>query len=144
MTLEAWCQGSQIVGHKADVPKVRSTTQAGQSFWQESDEIERHTEAFGIHPVRAVLVETTDEARGKRLMELVNHPLGAGSAKRAGLFWFTISPLFKDPADGSSVPRYLNQPELVLDPIWALPDQSMHTLCDAENATAPQAHTRAN
>ncbi len=28
---------------------------------------QRHKEAFGIHPVRAVLVETTDEARGRRL-----------------------------------------------------------------------------
>src|ERR1017187_9826716 len=37
------------------------------------------------------------ETRGKRLMELVNHPLVAGPAKRAGLFWFTISPLFIDP-----------------------------------------------
>jgi hypothetical protein len=99
---------------------------------------QRHKEAFGIHPVRAVLVETTDEARGKRLMELVNHPLVAGPAKWTGLFWFTISPLFADPVEGSSVPRYLNQPELVLDPIWALPNRGMRALGDLENSpTSP-------
>jgi len=37
-------------------------------------------DAFGIHPVRAVLVETTDEARGRKLMELANHPLVCGPA----------------------------------------------------------------
>jgi len=56
-------------------------------------------------------------------MDLVNHPLVSGPAKRTGLFWFTISPLFTDPVDGTAVPRYLNQPELVLDPVWALPDR---------------------
>ncbi|MBL8179436.1 MAG: hypothetical protein JNK48_32455 [Bryobacterales bacterium] len=29
---------------------------------------------FGIHPIRAVLFETTNEARGQSLMNLVNHP----------------------------------------------------------------------
>src|ERR1035437_1868836 len=182
VALEAWCQGGQIAGHKAEVPKVKSTRQGGQLFWQEIDETERvpvepdalftlrfkegpedrrlahffyeadrgtkvltdllrkfrgyhhfikkqqrHKEAFGIHPVRAVLVETTDESRGKRLMELVSHPLVSGPVKRAGLFWFTISPLFSDPVEGSPVPRYLNQPEFVLDPIWALPDRALRS-----------------
>jgi hypothetical protein len=54
-------------------------------------------------------------------MELVNHPLVSGPAKRAGLFWFTISPLFSDPIEGSAVPRYLNQPELVLNPFGLCP-----------------------
>ena len=106
------------------MPKVRSTKQGGQLFWQEIDEIERvpvepdalftlrfkdrpedrqlvhffyeadrgtmvmtdmlrkmrayyhfvkrqqHRAAFGVHPIRAVLIETTDEARGKKLIEL--------------------------------------------------------------------------
>jgi hypothetical protein len=97
---------------------------------------QKHREAFGVHPIRAVLVETTDEARGKKLMELVGHPLVAGTGKRAGLFWFSISPLFTDPLEGSAVPRYLNQPELVLDPIWALPDHSLHGLGDPDNSSA--------
>ena len=41
VALEAWCQGGQIAGHKAEVPKVRSTKQGGQLFWQEIDETER-------------------------------------------------------------------------------------------------------
>jgi hypothetical protein len=94
---------------------------------------QKHRDAFGVHPVRAVLVETTDEARGKKLMELVGHPLVAGPGKRAGLFWFSISPLFTDPTADSSIPRYLHQPEAIFDPIWALPDHSLHALGDAEN-----------
>jgi hypothetical protein len=104
---------------------------------------QRHREVFGIHPVRAVLVETTDEARGKKLMELANHSLVCGPAKRAGLFWFTISPLFAGPAQKVDrvlsvrpIPHYLNHPEVILDSIWALPDRTMHSLGDAENSTA--------
>jgi hypothetical protein len=94
---------------------------------------QKHREVFGIHPIRAVLVETTDEARGKKLMELVGHPLVAGPSKRAGLFWFSISPLFTDPTADSPIPSYLDRPEAILDPIWALPDHSLHALSDAEN-----------
>ncbi|MBZ5625629.1 MAG: replication-relaxation family protein [Acidobacteriia bacterium] len=98
---------------------------------------QKHKEAFGIHPIRAVLVETTDEARGKRLMELVNHPLVCGPAKRAGLFWFTITPQFTDPTAGSTLPGHLDHPEIILDSIWALPDLTMHALSDAENSPQP-------
>jgi hypothetical protein len=69
-------------------------------------------------------------------MDLVNHPLVSGPAKRTGLFWFTISPLFADPVDGTAVLRYLNRPELVFDPIWALPDRAMRALGDLENSLA--------
>jgi len=95
---------------------------------------QKHREAFGVHPIRAVLVETTDEARGKKLMELASHPLVCGKATRSGLFWFTVSQLFTDPAQGSSQPEYLDRPDLVLDPIWALPDRSLHRLGDSENS----------
>ncbi|MGP8247006.1 MAG: hypothetical protein ACLQVN_21120 [Bryobacteraceae bacterium] len=97
---------------------------------------QKHREAFGVHPIRAVLVETTDEARGKKLMELVGHPLVAGPGKRAGLFWLSISPLFTDPVPDSPVPRYLNQPEVIFEPIWALPDRVLHALGDSDNASA--------
>jgi hypothetical protein len=191
VALEAWCQGGQIAGHKAEVPKVRSTRQGAQVFWQEIDETERvpvepdalftlrfkdraeerqlahffyeadrgtmvmtdmlrkmrayyhfvkrqqHRTAFGVHPIRAVLIETTDEARGKKLMELACHPLVCGRGKRAGLFWLTVSPLFTDPTPGDAQPGYLDRPELVLEPIWALPDLSLHRLGDAENSPAP-------
>src|SRR5580693_3507031 len=138
VALEAWCQGGQIAGHKVDVPKVRSSKQGGQLFWQEASETERlpvepdapftlrlssrpegnqlahffyeadrgtmvitdmlkkfrgyyqfikkqqrHKEAFGVHPIRAVLVETTEESRAVKLMQLAEHPLVSGSGKRA-------------------------------------------------------------
>ncbi|HLK63282.1 MAG TPA: replication-relaxation family protein [Bryobacteraceae bacterium] len=100
---------------------------------------QRHKTAFGVHPVRAVLIETTDEARAKRLMELVHHPLVAGPNNRAGLFWLTISPLFTDfpeHANGSSPgsKRYLSEPEAVFERIWALPDRTMLALADMENS----------
>ena len=196
VALEAWCQGGQIAGHKVDAPKVRSSRQGGQVFWQEAPETERlpvepdalftlrfagrpegqqlahffyeadrgtmvttdmlkkfrgyhyfikkqqrHKEAFGIHPIRAVLVETTDEARGRKLMELATHPLVCGAPKRVGLFWFSISPLFADPAQkdnggptGSMLPLYLDHPEVILESVWALPDRTMHALGDTGNS----------
>jgi hypothetical protein len=99
----------------------------------------RHAEMFGVHPVRSVLIETTSEQRGKRLMELVNHPIVCGPTKRAGLFWFTISPLFTaplpDPTSRRPLARYLRQPEVIFDPIWALPDSTLHGLADAKNSS---------
>jgi len=99
---------------------------------------QRHKEGFGIHPVRAVLIETTTEARARRLMELVNHPLVCGVNKRAGLFWFSISTLLADIAtDGQTRrlrARYLDTPEICMESIWALPDLTMHCLGDTENS----------
>lgn len=70
-------------------------------------------------------------------MQLVNHPLVCGAAKRAGLFWFTISSLFGEATEGIStrrpLPRYLDGHAIVFDPIWALPDLTMHSLADSEN-----------
>jgi hypothetical protein len=97
----------------------------------------RHKESFGIHPVRAVLIETSDEARALRLMQLVNHPIECGAAKRAGLFWFTLSSLFAETETENpthrTLRRYLGRPETALEPIWALPDLTMHILTDTEN-----------
>jgi len=95
---------------------------------------QKHREAFGVHPIRAVLVETTDEARGRRLMDLAAHPLLCGAANRAGLFCLSISPIFTDPTNGSPLPRLLAQPSLIFDPIWALPDRTLHALGDPENS----------
>ena len=99
-----------------------------------------HKEAFGLHPIRAVLVETTSEARGRRLMELVNHPLVRGPGKRAGLFWFTVSPMLTDSLDGKALPRYLTNPEAVFERVWATPDLILHSLVDSENSIPEGQH----
>ena len=97
-----------------------------------------HVEAFGVHPIRAVLIETTDETRARKLMDLVQEPVVMGNSKRSGLFWFAISPLFnsatKPNEQGKTVPIYQHRPELILDPLWALPDLTMHSLSDPENS----------
>jgi hypothetical protein len=106
-----------------------------RSYYHFIKKQQRHREAFGVHPIRAVLVETTGEGRGKKLMELAAHPLVAGT-KRAGLFWFTISPLFTGESEDGNTPAsrsYLDRPEIIFDSIWALPDRSMHCLSDSEN-----------
>jgi hypothetical protein len=190
ITLEAWRQGGQVAGHKVTAPRIQCSKQSGESFWRESEEVERipvepdavftiriggppedtrklhfcyeadrgsmtttdmlkkfrgyfhfvkkqqrHREAFGVHPIRAVLVETTDETRGRKLMEMVNHPLVAGPSRRSGLFWFTISQLFAEPDDESRAPICLERPGVIFDKIWALPDRTLHALTHFENCT---------
>ena len=102
---------------------------------------QRHKEAFGIHPIRAVLIETTDEARGQKLMQLVGHPLVVGPAKRSALFWFTISSLFTEAGESKSPAPYLIAPEMILDPIWALPSRTMLALSDIENSPTATSFT---
>jgi hypothetical protein len=98
---------------------------------------QKHREAFGVHPIRAVLVETTDETRARKLMEMVTHPLVSGPVKRAGLFWFSISSLLTAAGDEAAAARYLDEPKFILEPIWALPDHSLHALSDGENSATP-------
>lgn len=99
---------------------------------------QKHKDAFGVHPIRAVLVETTSETHARKLMELAQHPAVVGASNRSGLYWFTIFPLFVEPAASKSanraLPSYLDRPAIVLNPIWVLPDQSLHALGDAESS----------
>ncbi len=69
---------------------------------------QKHKGAFGIHPIGAVLIETTDEPRARELMELAEHPAVIGQGKRSTLFWFCISPLLTAQAEAettASAPR---------------------------------------
>lgn len=95
---------------------------------------QKHREAFGVHPIRSVLVGTPTEPRARRLMELVNDPVVSGYGKRVGLFWFTISEVLTNPlSEGLGRQAYLQEPSLIAQKIWALPDASMHALGDGEN-----------
>jgi hypothetical protein len=97
---------------------------------------QKHKASFGVHPIRAVLAETTDEPRARKLMELALHPAVIGAGQRSSLFWFAISPLFTDQPDGAEQPYYLDWPEQLFNSIWALPDGSLHRLADAENISS--------
>ncbi len=105
-----------------------------RGYYQLIKKHQGHKEAFGVHPLRAVLIEAPDEQRALRLMEVASHPLVSGQGKRAGLFWFTISPQFTDPKDGQKTARYLDQPEVILEKEWALPDFTKLSLEDVENS----------
>ena len=98
----------------------------------------RAVEAFGVHPIRAVLIETTDEPRARKLMDLAQEPVVMGNSKRSGLFWFAISPLFtstvKMADGGKDLAIYQKRPAVILDSLWALPDLTMHSLSDPENS----------
>lgn len=105
----------------------------------------QHEEAFGLHPIRAVLIEVPDEKRAVKLMELASHPLVCGQSKRSGLFWFVPSFLFTMPAEhkGEMFPRYLVEPDVIFSREWALPEgatadgtmrASKHSLLDGENS----------
>src|SRR5205085_2696474 len=93
---------------------------------------QKHKDAFGVHPIRAVLIETTDESRARKLMELCQYPAVIGGGKRSALFWFIISPLFTS-IDETGSAIYLRNPEIILRPLWALPDLTLHGLADHEN-----------
>ena len=98
---------------------------------------QKHKEAFGVHPIRAVLVETTDEARARKLMELAEHPGVIGQGKRSAMFWFIISPVFTLPTAGSAsrlAAGYLDRPTAIFDRSWALPDRTLRSLSDSENS----------
>ncbi len=99
---------------------------------------QKHRAAYGVHAIRAVLIETTDEGRARKLMDAALDPMVTGQ-RRTGLFWFTITPLFTEPRQlgnhqSRPVPRYLVEPEVILGRIWALPDRSLLALSDAENS----------
>jgi hypothetical protein len=105
---------------------------------------QKHKEAFGVHPIRAVLIETTDELRARKLMELAGQATVIGEGKRTALFWFAISPLFTASTTADAikpVATYLDRPSVVLDRLWALPDLTLHALADAENLAERMAKT---
>jgi hypothetical protein len=53
-----------------------------------------------------------------------------------------ITPLFSSTAktseDGRNIAIYQHRPEIILDPLWALPDFTMHSLGDPENALSQE------
>lgn len=103
----------------------------------------KQQEAFGFHPVRAVLIEAPTEVRCLKLMELACHPLVAGPSRRSGLFWFVPSFVFTD-GEGTTSPPYLDNPAAIFQPLWALPQTmdtdgsiasvTKHSLLDEENS----------
>jgi hypothetical protein len=108
-----------------------------RSYYHFIKKQQKHKQAFGVHPIRAVLIETTDEDRALKLMELVHHPLVVGPDRRSALFWFTITPQFTDPQEASPLPRYLDEPEIVFEQIWVLPTRAKLRLGDMENSPSP-------
>jgi hypothetical protein len=87
-------------------------------------------DAFGIHPVRAVLFETTNEARHRKLIKLTNRSLVTGPNKRFGLLWSTISTLLTGDLTHISKPleRLAPQVSVMTVPLWLHPAASLGNL----------------
>lgn len=62
---------------------------------------QKHKDTFSVHPIRAVLIETTDEPRARKLMELARHCCGArgGQANGAILVCY-LAPFYRAKLDG--------------------------------------------
>jgi len=105
----------------------------------------QHQTDYGIKSIRAVLVETPDEAWAERLREKAAHPLVCGP-KPSPLFWFVPSTTFTtapapiidpdgiDLDDGSAakpLPRFLTDPSVIFERIWkAAGERALRTLAN--------------
>lgn len=81
-----------------------------------------HELTYGIKRVRAVLIETLDDAWAETLRNAAGECSVSGN-KPSPLFWFTTSRLFTVTNQGRagerSQPAYLSNPEIILQQIWA-------------------------
>lgn len=83
-----------------------------------------HELTYGIKRVRAVLIETLDDAWAETLRSAAGDYAVSGN-KPSPLFWFTTSRLFTQPTGregDKSHPAYLTHPEIILQQIWATPE----------------------
>lgn len=93
-----------------------------------------HELTYGIKRVRAVLIETLDDAWADTLRTAAAS-FEVSGAKPSPLFWFTTSRLFTQP-QSSGVgerprPTHLTHPEIIFDRIWATPaGERLHSLLD--------------
>ena len=83
---------------------------------------------YNVHSIRAVLTETTTTPWAHNLLHAAKDPLV--SPRPSPLFWMTTSELVtgwpknKTPQlapNGQPMPRYLVEPELIYDSLWASP-----------------------
>lgn len=80
---------------------------------------QRTESCYGVHGIRAVLIESTDMHWAHNLRLAARHPIV--SPKPSPLFWFTTSEVLTKlvPATGRQIPLYLEQPEVIFRRIWA-------------------------
>jgi hypothetical protein len=85
---------------------------------------QRTDSCYGVHGVRAVLTESTSMQWAQNLREAARHQVV--SPKPSPLFWFTTSELLTKPTThgGRQVPRYLLEPEVIFERIWANPTEN--------------------
>jgi hypothetical protein len=96
----------------------------------------RLPQSYGIHRIRAVLTETTDDEWAERLRQAAKQSSVSGP-KPSALFWFTTSRFFvqETPAaegpPARTLPTYLQEPDIVFRKIWASPvNDVFHSLLD--------------
>ncbi len=96
----------------------------------------KHTELYNIPRVRAVLVETLDDAWVDRCRRIAAHET-VSPKKPTRLFWFASSQPFTElqPVQQGSqqrmLPAFLSKPETLFDPVWKTPvDDQAFSLLD--------------
>jgi hypothetical protein len=92
-----------------------------------------HELKYGVKRIRAVLIETIDDAWADHLRQAAGEREVSGS-KPTPLFWFTTSTLLtkllQREGEGTA-PAYLAYPEIIFKPIWASPvDNNLYSLLD--------------
>src|SRR5579863_9771458 len=61
--LEAWCQGGQLAGNKVEVPRIKSSRQGNDYFWEEGDEKEK----LPVEPDAMFSLRFPDRPEGQQL-----------------------------------------------------------------------------
>ena len=92
---------------------------------------DKHREHFGIHRIRAVLIEAPDADQAGYLRRLTEHPVVLGGRRNPSpLSWFTTSEFFtklldideaQQPEGTRKLPRWLAEPATIARPIWFTP-----------------------
>lgn len=94
---------------------------------------QRHYEKYQVRRIRAVLTETLDTDWVERLrLDAARHPMVSGE-RPSPLFWFTASSIFDERqvgplageagegSRGRKIPRFLAEPDLIFQKVWATP-----------------------
>jgi hypothetical protein len=86
----------------------------------------KHRQDYNVKRIKAVLIESTEDAWTNYLRIHARHPIVSGN-KPSPLFWFTTSKVFEQKTETiikamkKEISLYLEKPELIFRKIWVTP-----------------------